>query len=117
MKYIPAIMAAAGALGLAALLPAAAAEKVAPQDIKAAFGTGKAFTAEAPSGSTLTLTFNPDGSASAVQKGKKKGNAGTWRVSDTGYCTTWAKATEKCYTVQKNGDHYDVLNEKGIIVA
>ena len=84
---------------------------------KTIFGTGKAFAAAAPSGSTLMLTFNPDGSAKALPTGKKKGQNGTWRVSDTGYCTTWGKGTEKCYTVQKIGDRYDVFNGNGAVVA
>src|SRR5689334_22954242 len=108
---------AAAALQLAVLSAAAADNKVSPQDIKATFGTGKPFAAAAPSGSTLMLTFNTDGSAKAIPTGKKKGETGTWRVSDTGYCTTWGKGTEKCYTVQKIGDRYDVLNAKGGIVA
>jgi hypothetical protein len=113
---IPAII-AAGALQLASLLPVHAADKVPPDDIKKIFGTGKPFVSEAPSGSTLTLTLSPDGSAKAVPKGKKKGETGTWRVDDKGYCSTWGKSTEKCYTVQKTGDKYEVVNSHGAVVA
>lgn len=117
MKRVTVAVAAATALQLAVPSPILAAEKLAPDDIKQTFGTGKAFTSETPGGSILALTLSPDGTAKAVPKGKKSGQTGTWRVSDKGYCSTWAKSTEKCYTVQKNGDHYDVVNEKGAVVA
>jgi len=118
MKLVIPAMIAASALQLAVLVPAfAAADKVSPDDIKKIFGTGKPFTAQAPSGSTLTLTLSPDGSAKAASKGKKKGETGTWRVSDSGYCSTWGKGSEKCYTIQKNGDKYDVVNAHGAVVA
>lgn len=117
MKLIIPALIAASALQLAVLVPAFAADKLSPDDIKKTFGTGKGFASEAPSGSTLTLTLSPDGTAKALPKGKKKGQVGTWRVSDNGYCSTWGKSTEKCYTVQKNGDKYDVFNAHGAVVA
>jgi len=117
MRFITPALIAASALQLAVLLPAQAADKLSPDDIKKTFGAGKAFVSEAPSGSTLTLTLSPDGTAKAVPKGKKKGETGTWRVSDNGYCSTWGKSTEKCYTVQKNGDKFDVINGRGAVVA
>jgi hypothetical protein len=117
MKLIIRAMIAVSALQLALLVPAfAAADKVLPNDIKKIFGTGKPFTAQASSGSTLTLTLTPDGSAKASSKGKKKGETGTWRVF-SGYCSTWGKGSEKCYTIQKNGGKYDVVNAHGAVVA
>src|SRR5262249_12552792 len=99
MQRITAAVVAAAVLQLAVLQPVLAADKLSPDDIKKTFGTGKSFTSETPGGSILALTLSPDGTAKAVPKGKKSGLTGTWRASDKGYCSTWGKASEKCYTV------------------
>jgi hypothetical protein len=52
-----------------------------------------------------------------MPKGKKSGRKGTWRVSDKGYCSTWGTNDEHCYTVQKNGTKYDVLDSGRHIIA
>jgi len=96
---------------------AAAAEKLAPSEIQKIFAVGKPFAATAPSGKAVTITLNPDGSATAVPKGKKKSTRGKWRVSDTGYCTTWGKGSEQCYIVRKAGEQYEVMNQRGLVVA
>ena len=96
---------------------AAGAEKLTPSEIQKIFVIGKPFAAIAPSGKAVTIIFNPDGSASAVPKGKKKGTKGKWRASDTGYCTTWGKGSEQCYTVRKAGEQYEVMNQRAIVVA
>jgi hypothetical protein len=110
---------------LAAMLPCVAtptyaAEKahpLSPDEIKTLFATGKAFSASTPGGRTVAMTLSPDGKAVAVPKGEKKGNKGKWRLSDTGYCTKWGRSPERCYTVQKRGDGYDVLGPSGTVVA
>jgi hypothetical protein len=61
--------------------------------------------------------FNPNGSASSIPKGKKKGIKGKWRLSDAGYCSTWGQRKENCYTVQKVGTRYDVINGNNILAA
>jgi len=100
-------------------LPALAAvdEKLKPSDIQAIFAVGKPFTATAPSGKIVTITLNPDGSATVAAKGKKKGTKGKWRVSDNGYCSIWGKGVENCYTIRKAGKRYEVVNQHGILVA
>ena len=80
---------------------AAGAEKLTPSEIQKIFVIGKPFAAIAPSGKAVTIIFNPDGSASAVPKGKKKGTKGKWRVSDTGYCTTLGKAANSATPFEK----------------
>ena len=94
-----------------------AANDVKPADIQKIFVVGKPFSATAPVGKVVMITLNPDGTAKAVPKGKKKGTKGTWRLSDKGYCSTWAKGSEHCYTVRPQGDGYDVMNKSGIVVA
>ena len=88
-----------------------------PDEIKTTFATGTAFSATAPSGKVVMFTFKADGSALSAAKGQKKGTKGKWRVSDTGYCTTWGKNAEHCYTVRQTGTSYEVLNQSGTIVA
>lgn len=112
-----ALVAGAAAFLFGAALPALAADALSPEQIKEIFGTGRPFTAEAASGSVVMLTLAPDGAAKALPKGKKKAQTGVWRVSDKGYCTTWGKADEKCYTVQKKRDGYDIVNSRGAVIA
>jgi hypothetical protein len=93
------------------------AEDLKPADIQEIFVTGKPFSATPPTGKVVMITLDPDGSAKAVPKGKKKGIKGTWRLTDTGYCSTWAKGTEHCYTIRPQGDGYDVVTKSGIVIA
>jgi hypothetical protein len=95
---------------------AATATPLTPADIKATFATGKPFTATSVSGTSFTFTFNPDGTAVQARKGGATSN-GSWRLSDNGYCTKWSGGTENCYTVEKNGTRYDVLDTAGHVVS
>lgn len=100
--------------------PVAAPKKahlLTPDEIKATFGVGKAFAATSPAGKVIMITLKADGSASAIPKGSKNGKKGTWRVSDTGYCSTWAKSTEHCYQIRQTGGGYDVETTTGTVVA
>jgi hypothetical protein len=98
-------------------LKPAAVDILTPVEIKKTFATGKPFSATVPSGKTVQITFNPNGSASSIPKGKKKGIKGKWRLSDAGYCSTWGQRKENCYTVQKVGTRYDVINGNNILAA
>src|SRR4051795_7400505 len=80
--------------------PAVALKNKKPADIQKEFAVGRPFPATPPTGKVIIITLSPDGSATAVPEGKKKGTKGTWRLSETGYCSTWAKGTEHCYTVR-----------------
>jgi hypothetical protein len=104
-------------LAIGALPVMAAGTTLSPDEIKATFGTGKPFTAASTSGKAFSLTLKADGSALEMPKGKKSGRKGTWRVSDKGYCSTWGTNNEHCYTVQKNGTKYDVLDSGRHIIA
>jgi len=106
---------AAVAILLATPALAAAGALLSPDEFKTTFATGKPFTATSPAGKSYTLTLKPDGTAVRAAaakpnaKAKPKGETGSWRVSDKGYCTTWGKRPEHCYTVQKSGDGFDIL--------
>lgn len=100
----------AGLLVAGIVAASAAASALTPDEIKSTFGTGKPFTAVSTSGQAYTFTLKPDGTAIQVPKGKKSGSNGTWRVSDTGYCSKWGSGAEHCYTIEKNGTKYTVLD-------
>jgi hypothetical protein len=94
-----------------------AAEFLTPDEIKTNFATGVPFTAESAGGTKKMLTLNPDGTAKVVSKGKKAGQAGTWRVSSDGYCSTWGKGTENCYLIKRVGKTFEVLTAKKVLIA
>jgi hypothetical protein len=99
------------------LVLAAAATNLSPQEIKAAFGTGDPFTATSPGGTAYQMMLKPDGSAARTPKKGTPAVVGTWRLSDTGYCSTWGKNPENCYTIQKSGTKYAVIDKKGVVAA
>ena len=98
-------------------LASAAAGNLSPQDIKATFGTGDAFTATSPAGTVYQMVLKPDGTASRTSKKGATAVVGTWHLSDNGYCSTWSKNPENCYTIQKSGTKYTVLDKKGLVAA
>jgi hypothetical protein len=98
----------AGPFALAAILlsesPAFAAERMAPSDIQATFFNGKPFTASTASGTQFKMTFTPDGKMTRQPSGKTgKKSSGTWKLDDSGFCTTWKGAGANCYTVVLSG--------------
>ena len=95
----------------------AAPTTVSPQEIKATFATGKPFTSKSPSGTVFVLILKSDGTALRTPKGVTAGTSGTWHLSATGYCSKWGANSENCFTLQKNGPEYLVLDAKGKIAA
>jgi hypothetical protein len=86
--------------------PAVAADPMAPRDIQSTFFTGEPFTATSPSGTKFKMTFTPDGKITREpfeQSGTK--NTGTWKLSATGFCTTWIHAKPSCFTITPVGDN------------
>jgi len=98
-------------------LPAVAANPLPPQQIKATFGTGDVFTATSSGGTVYHIVLKPDGGASRTPKNSSAAVVGTWRLSDNGYCSTWGKNPESCYTIQQSGTKYTVLDKKGSVAA
>ena len=97
----------------------AADSVLSPVQIKALFGTGKPFTAVTRSGGkAYWLTLKPDGSALEVPKRKnEKNTTGTWDLSAKGYCSKWDGSRTHCYTVDKNGNQYEVRDRVGYLVS
>jgi hypothetical protein len=79
---------------------------MAPNDIKAAFFNGQPFTAATPSGTKFTMTFTPDGKTTrqALAPPNTK-NVGTWKLSSTGFCTSWERKKQNCFTVVPISDN------------
>jgi hypothetical protein len=98
-------------------LAAAASNNLSPQDIKNTFGTGTSFTATSSAGTTYLMVLKPDGTASRTPKKGTAPVVGSWRLSDDGYCSTWGKNPENCYTIQQSGTTYTVLDKKGGVAA
>jgi hypothetical protein len=95
----------------------AAGTALTPDQIKTTFATAKPFVATSAAGVAVTLTLKPDGSATALVKGSNKADTGKWRLSDNGYCTQWGKKPEHCYTVQRDGAKYAVIDDSGKVAA
>ena len=103
-------------LGAGTASTMAAGSTLSPDQIKAIFATGTPFAAISRSGRAFSFTFNPDGSAQDVPAGKKAGTTGTWRLSGSGYCTNWGSG-EHCYTVERDGDAFDVRDAAGNLIS
>jgi hypothetical protein len=86
--------------------PALALELMAPNDIRETFFTGQPFTAVSPSGAKFKMTFTPDGKMTREPL-EQSGNTsiGTWKLSATGFCTTWNHAKPNCFTVVPSGEN------------
>ena len=81
-----------------------AAEPMKPSDIQATFFDGKPFTASTTSGTKFKMTFSPDGKMTRQPSGKAgKKSSGTWKLDDSGFCSTWQGAVTNCYTVTPSG--------------
>ena len=112
-------IAAALMLSVGTVSVMAAGTVLSPAQIKTLFGTGKPFTAVPRSGGkAYWFTFKPDGSALEVPKGTNQtGATGTWDLSAKGYCSKWGGSRAHCYTVDKNGDQYEVRDRVGYLVS
>ena len=110
------------ALVLASILvPASAvfaAERTAPSDIQAIFFNGKPFTASTASGTQFKMTFTPDGKMNRQPSGKTgKKSSGTWKLDDSGFCTTWKDAGTNCYAVVPSGKNKWLIQKGSTTVA
>ena len=75
---------------------------------------GKELTGTTASGARATMRLESDGKAS-VSAGNTS-DTGTWRVSESGYCTTWKTiraGQERCFTVVRAGTTLKVMNPDG----
>jgi len=99
------------ALGLFALDVSVAQDSpMSPDEIKQAWVDKKVFS-RGSTGAFFDFYLRSNGTAEVV--GNSGSDSGTWRLSDTGYCTTWKKiraGTERCFTVVKKGSSLIVFN-------
>jgi hypothetical protein len=95
----------------------AAATVLTPTEIKTMFGGGKPFMATSTSGQSYTFTFKTDGNATQLAKGATTPTTGKWHVNDKGYCSKWGTSAEHCYTVEKNGEKFDVRDSSGKAIS
>lgn len=75
---------------------------------------GKDLTGTTASGAQAKMRLEPDGKAS-VSAGNTS-DTGTWRISESGYCTTWKRiraGQERCFTVAIAGAAFKVMNPDG----
>ncbi len=110
---------AATALAAASLITtvAHAAEPVTPEQIKAQW-VGVTLAGQTAQGGFAQLHLAADGSA-WVRAGNMY-DTGRWRLSDTGYCTTWRRlrgGEESCFTVQREGERYRIYFADGKLSA
>jgi len=85
---------------------AAAAAKLAPNDIQTTFFNGQPFTSSTPQNIKYTMVFSADGKMTRepLEKAGVKGE-GTWKLSKDGFCTTWKNSAANCYTLVPSGDN------------
>ncbi len=65
-------------------------------------------------GAKATMRLEPDGKASVIAGNTS--DTGTWRISESGYCTTWKTiraGQERCFTVVRAGATFKVMNIDG----
>lgn len=100
---------------LASSAALAAPEALSPDEIKSVFGQGSPFTATINT-KLYTVALKADGTGAMIPKTGTPGRNGSWRLTDSGVCTTWGRDPEQCFTVQRNGGKYEVLL-KGKVAA
>jgi hypothetical protein len=98
--------AVAAAVFAAGISVVAAATKLSPAEIQAAFFNGQTFTASTPSNIKFNMVFKPDGKVTREPQGKSgvKGE-GTWKLSKDGFCTAWKGSKANCFTLISLGDN------------
>jgi hypothetical protein len=74
--------------------------KLSPEQIRATFFTGAEFAATTPSGIKFKMRYTADGRALRVPIGNGGSRSeGSWKLDETGYCTTWEGGKPICFTV------------------
>ncbi len=104
---------AASILAIACASAHAQEQQVTPKEIEATW-VGKTLVGTAASGAPVTMKLSADGAAS-ISAGSTN-DSGTWRLSESGYCTTWKtirSGQERCFTARRSGTKVAVLNPDG----
>jgi hypothetical protein len=91
---------------------------MAPNDIKATFFNGQPFTAATPSGTKFTMTFTPDGKMTRAPRAQPdKKDVGTWKINSTGFCTSWERKKQNCFTVIPGNDNKWSIQQVATTIA
>ena len=88
-------------------------QPISPKEIQDTW-VGKTLIGTAANGAAVTMKIQADGSASLAAGSTNV--AGTWHVSENGYCTTWKTnrgAQEKCFLAVHSGQKIVVSNLDG----
>jgi len=86
---------------------------VTPKEVEEGW-IGRTLVGTTAAGAPATLKLLPGGAA-AVSAGSTN-DIGTWRLSDSGYCTTWRTiraGQERCFTARRAGTTITVHNPDG----
>lgn len=92
-------------------------EVVSPKEIRETW-VGKTVVGATTKGIPIALKLQGDGAASVMVGATN--HAGTWRLSENGYCATWKTIRnneERCLTVRKSGSKMTVINPDGSVNA
>ena len=90
-------------------------QSVSPREIQDTW-VGKTLIGTTGNGTPATLKLQTDGTAS-ISAGSTN-DAGTWRLSEQGYCTTWKNirsGQERCFSVRRVGAKITVFNPDGSV--
>lgn len=88
---------------------------VTPKEIEDTW-VGRTLVGTTAAGAPAMLKLMPGGVA-AVSAGSTN-DTGTWRLSDSGYCTTWRTiraGQERCFVVRRAGTKITVQNPDGTL--
>lgn len=87
------------AISLALVAPLASAQAVTPKEIQETW-VGKTLNGMTGNNRSFSMVLGADGVITI--SGEAANDTGTWRLSDSGYCTTWKTiraGQERCFTV------------------
>lgn len=74
----------------------------------------KTLSGRTANGGPVSMQLRPDGTGKLVVATIPY--QGTWRISDSGYCTAWSgirSGQERCFTVKRSGTEFVVFNPDG----
>ena len=98
---------------------ATAGPKLTPAEIQAIFFNGAEFIAATPSGVKFKMTFTADGKVMRVPTGNGgAGSEGSWKLNDSGYCTTWKGGKPNCFAVvEADKNKWSIMKGPAVIAT
>ena len=99
-------------------IAAAYAAALTPDEIKATFFNGQAFTATSPGNVKFKMVFAADGKMTRTPVAKAGARSdGTWKLSNDGFCTTWKGSSERCFKVMSAGTNKWSVMQGSTVIA